>query len=411
MRRRLVVSTALIALATVLVLGIPLAFVEAHRERADANARLEREADTVAGAVDDRVERGQALEPAALRGLVRPGHEVAIRPPGSAPIVVGTPVKGRRISAGSGAAGPARVTASVSASEVDSEVRRRWILIALLSAAAVGAAVLLALLQARRLSRPLEQLARTSTLLGEGDFSARAGRSAIEEIDAVAVALDATAVRIAQLVGREREFTVNAAHQLRTPLTALRLRLDAIDAQQPAGLEQETAGALREVDRLQATIDDVLALARQGRAGDAQPLDLGALVRTHAARWRPLFDRAGRRLDVVDGTGATPAASRGAIGQALDVLVDNALRHGAGTVTIAVEGRDGRAVLSVSDEGAGVAPGSERIIFERGGSAAGGTGVGLHLARSLVEAENGRLRIARGAPSRFEIAFPSDRRD
>jgi len=64
--------------------------------------------------------------------------------------------------------------------------------------------------------------------------------------------------------------------------------------------------------------------------------------------------------------------------------------------------------ISVSDEGAGVAPGSERIIFERGGSAAGGTGVGLHLARSLVEAENGRLRVATGARSKFEIAFPSD---
>lgn len=406
MRWRLVLSTALIALATVLVLGIPLAFVEANRERADADARLEREADTVAAAVDDRVERGQPVDAAALRGLVHPHHEVVIRPPGASAIVLGTPIRGRQITAGSGAAGPARVTASVSASEVDAEVRRRWLLIGVLAAGAVSAAVLLSLMQARRLSRPLEQLALTSTLLGEGDFSARAGRSAIAEIDAVAVALDATAVRIAQLVGREREFTVNAAHQLRTPLTALRLRLEEIDSHRPAGLEQETARALHEVDRLQATVDDLLALAREGRAGDAQPLDLGALVRTHAVRWRPLFDRASRRLEIAGDDGATPVASRGAIGQALDVLVDNALRHGAGTVTVAIEDRDGRAVLSVCDEGAGVAPGSERVIFERGGSVAGGTGVGLHLARSLVEAENGRLRIAKAQPSRFEIVFP-----
>src|SRR5690349_5593316 len=381
MRRRLVLSTALIALATVLVLGVPLAFVEANRERADADARLEREADAVAAAVDDLVERGQPIHAASLRRLVHPGHEVVIRPPGVRAIVLGTRLEGRRIAAASGAAGPARVTASVSAGEVDAEVRRRWLLIALLAAAAVGAAELLALVQARRLSRPLEQLARTSTLLGEGDFSARAGRSAIEEIDAVAVALDATAVRIAQLVGREREFTANAAHQLRTPLTALRLRLEEIESRQPAGLERETARALHEVDRLQATVDDVLALAREGRAGDAQPLDLGALIRTHAVRWRPLFHRAGRRLDLAAGNGAAPLASRGAIGQALDVLVDNALEHGAGTVTVAIEDRDGRAVLSVSDEGAGVAPGSERVIFDRGGSFAGGTGVGLHLAR------------------------------
>ncbi len=409
MRRRLVVSTALIALATVLLLGIPLAFVEANRERADAGARLEREADAVAAAVDDQVERGRpVVASSSLRELVRRGHEVVVRPSQGPVVVLGTPVKGRRISAGSGAAGPVRVTASVSASEVDAAVRRRWLLIALLAAGAVGAAVLLALVQARRLSRPLEQLALTSTLLGEGDFSARAGRSAIEEIDAVAVALDATAVRIAQLVGREREFTVNAAHQLRTPLTALRLRLEEIEAQRPPGLEQETARALHEVDRLQATVDDLLTLAREGRTGDARPLDLGALIRTHVTRWRPLFDRAGRRVVVADGHGVTPLASRGAIGQALDVLVDNALRHGGGTVRIAVESRDGRAVLSVSDEGPGVTPGSERMIFQRGGSAAGGTGIGLHLARSLVEAENARLRVATGRPSTFEIVFPSD---
>ena len=408
MRRRLVLSTALIALATVLVLGIPLAFVEANRERADAGARLEREADSVAAAVDDRVERGQPIDRGALQGLVHRGHEVVIRPPGARAVVLGTPVRGPRISAGSGAAGPARVIASVSAGEVDAEVRRRWLLITLLSAGAVAAAVLLALVQARRLSRPLEQLARTSTLLGEGDFSARAGRSSIEEIDAVALALDATAVRIAQLLGREREFTVNAAHQLRTPLTALRLRLEEIEAQKPAGLEREAARALHEVDRLQATVDDLLTLAREGRAGDARPLDLGALIRAHAARWQPLFDRAGRRLAIADGDGAMPPASRGAVGQALDVLVDNALRHGAGTVRIAVESRDGRAVLRVSDEGAGVTPGSERMIFQRGGSAAGGTGVGLHLARSLLEAENARLRVASGRPSTFEIVFPSD---
>jgi signal transduction histidine kinase len=296
----------------------------------------------------------------------------------------------------------------VAAGEVDAEVRHRWLLIGLLAAGAVGAAVLLALVQARRLSRPLEQLARTSTLLGEGDFSARAGRSEIEEIDAVAVALDATAVRIAQLVGREREFTVNAAHQLRTPLTALRLRLEEIETRQPPGLEQETARALHEVDRLQATVDDLLALAREGRAGDARPLDLGTLVRAHAVRWRPLFQRAGRRLELSDRDSATPVASRGAIGQALDVLVDNALQHGTGTVTVATESRDGRAVLAVSDEGAGIAPGSERVVFERGGSGAGGTGVGLHLARALVEAENGRLRVATGRPSRFEIVFPRE---
>jgi len=121
-----------------------------------------------------------------------------------------------------------------------------------------------------------------------------------------------------------------------------------------------------------------------------------------------LFDRAGRRLQLVGGDGARPLASRGAVGQALDVLVDNALQHGRGTVTIEIARRDGRTVLSVSDEGPGVAAGSERLVFQRGGSAAGGTGIGLHLARSLVEAENARLRVAKGHPATFEILFAGE---
>jgi signal transduction histidine kinase len=77
-------------------------------------------------------------------------------------------------------------------------------------------------------------------------------------------------------------------------------------------------------------------------------------------------------------------------------------------VSIAVEQRNGRAVLSVADEGDGVPPGAEAHVFERGGSAAGGTGVGLHLARALIEAEGGRLRLDRRRRSRFEIALPGE---
>jgi signal transduction histidine kinase len=408
-RRRLLASTVLVALAAVLVLGIPLAFVEAHRERADAEAQLEREADGVAAAVEDRIEAHRPLDTAALRRRLPPAHAALIAPAGRPVVRVGPPVRGERISATSALGGAARVTAIAPAAEVDARVHRRWVVIALLSAGGIVAAVLLGLFQARRLSEPLEDLVRASALLGAGDFSARAGRSSIREIDAVAVVLDATAVRIARLIGREREFAANAAHQLRTPLTGLRLRLEEIETRSGEDAVREEAGrALHEVDRLQATITDLLAVAGDGRAGGAGRLELAALVEAHARRWRPLYARAGRELRVQPSAECHATASPGAIGQALDVLVENALRHGAGPVTVAVGERDGRPVISVDDEGPGVAPGSERSVFERGESADGGTGVGLHLARMLVEAEHGRLRIAPGRPARFEIALPSD---
>ncbi|HEX4691921.1 MAG TPA: HAMP domain-containing sensor histidine kinase [Solirubrobacteraceae bacterium] len=407
MRRRLLATNAMIALAAVLVLGLPLAIVEAHRERADAETQLEREADAVAAAVDDRIEAGRPLDVAALRVRIRPGHEVTIRPRRGAIVRVGGPIRGDRITVGSGAADSARVTASAPSSEVTARVERRWALIGLLSLAGITAAVALGALQGRRLARPLERLARTSTRLGEGDFSTRAERSAIPEIDAVAAALDSTAIRIARLLGREREFAANAAHQLRTPLTALRLRLEEIEALGGADVAAETAPALHEVDRLQATIADLLAHAENGRAGDAGPLDVAELVRAHAERWRPLYARAGRPLAVEAAAGASAGASAGAVGQAVDVLIENALQHGGGAVTVSVEDRDGRAVIAVADEGDGVPAGAERAIFERGGSPAGGTGVGLHLARALVEADGGRLRLVRPRPARFEIALRS----
>jgi signal transduction histidine kinase len=409
-RRRLLTSTTLIALASVLVLGLPLAFVEAHRERTDLTSRLEREADAVSAAVDDRLEAHRPLDAAGLDRLVRPGHEVTVVPSDGQPMArAGARVHGPAISVVSGVPGVARVTARAPESELEAQVNQRWLLIGLLSAAGILAAVALGAVQGRRLALPLEDLARTSKQIGDGDFSARSERSPVAEIDAVAVALDATAVRIAHLMAREREFTANAAHQLRTPLTALRLRLEEIETLAPPGAEPETAGALREVDRLEATIDDLLEMARHGRAGEARPLDLPALVRGHAVRWRPLLARAGRALVLELDDAVRPVASRGGVGQALDVLVDNALSHGGGTVTISVAQHDGRTVLAVDDEGHGIESGAERRVFDRGATnGGGGSGLGLHLARSLVEAEGGRLRLARRRPPRFEIALPED---
>jgi signal transduction histidine kinase len=402
-RTRLLVSTVGIALAAILVLGVPLGIVQAKRERSSATSRLEREADAVAAAADDRLEAHRPLDLVRLGRYVRKGHGVTIDVPGQTTILVGARVKDPALRVPSGASQRARVVASAPLSELSERQRHVWLVVAALSAAGILAAVLLALVQGRRLARPLERLARTSSRLGTGDFSARAAHSRVPEIDAVAQALDASAVRIARLIGREREFSANVSHQLRTPLTALRLRLEELAMlPDPELLGEEIERALEQTDRMERTISELLAASR-GAGRDVRELALGDLVREHAAAWRQIFAKAGRRLTVAAPDGITALASAGAVGQALDVLLENALRHGAGAVVVELEELPAEARISVSDQGPGIPDSVRGEIFERGSSLAGGTGVGLSLARALVEADGGRLVLASPWPARFEI--------
>jgi signal transduction histidine kinase len=403
MRARLLASTVGIALAAILVLGVPLGIVQAKRERSTATSRLEREADAVAAAVDDRLEAHRPIDTGLLEHYVRSGHGVTISVPGLPVTVVGTRVTGDALRVPSGASQKARVVAAAPMSELSERQRHVWLVVVALALAGIAAAVLLALVQGRRLARPLERQARTSSRLGTGDFSARAAHSRVPEIDAVAQALDASAVRIARLIGREREFSANVSHQLRTPLTALRLRLEELATlRHPDELHEELERALEQTDRMERTISELLAASR-GAGRDVRELALDELVRDHAAGWRQIFAKAGRRLTVTAPDQVTAVASAGAVGQALDVLLDNALRHGEGTVAVALEELPDEARLSVRDAGPGIPEDARAAIFERGSSLAGGTGVGLALARALVEADGGRLVLAVPRPPLFEI--------
>ena len=290
---------------------------------------------------------------------------------------------------------------------VEQQAAVTWAAMGALAALAVIATWLVGRLQARRLAHPLEDLAAGARRLGEGDFSVRVGRGGIPEIDAVASALDGTAARLDDLLARERAFSADASHQLRTPLAGVRLRLEAALERPDGDLRSAIGESLVDVDRLEATIEELLTLARGEGAEQAEPLDLVALLDELSAEWGGRLALQGRDLDLVIDRGAPMArASAAAVRQVLAVLVDNAARHGSGTVVVRVREAADAVAIDVSDQGRGV-PEPERILFARRPATMHAHGIGLALARRLAEAENGRLTLTRPSPPVFTLLLPA----
>ncbi|MGK5111699.1 MULTISPECIES: histidine kinase dimerization/phospho-acceptor domain-containing protein [unclassified Geodermatophilus] len=281
-----------------------------------------------------------------------------------------------------------------------------WTGMAGLAAVAVTIAWLVGRRQASRLAQPLEDLEVSARRLGDGDFSVRSRTGGIAEIDSVGTALDATAARLDDLLARERAFSADASHQLRTPLAGLRLRLEAALEQPEQDPRPAIAACLADADRLEAIIEELLTLARAGQAGAVGPVDLGALLGELSPEWGARLALHGRDLEVrVDPDVPAPWASTAAVRQVLAVLLDNAATHGRGSVVVAVREAAGAVAVDVSDEGPGV-PGSGSTLFDRRVDRRDGHGIGLALARRLAEAERGRLVLTRPSPPVFTLLLP-----
>jgi signal transduction histidine kinase len=282
-----------------------------------------------------------------------------------------------------------------------------WLGMLGLGGLAIGMVWLVARRQARRLARPLEELSEAARRLGQGDFSVRTIPAAIPEIDSVGSALNSTAGRLDAMLARERSFSADASHQLRTPLTGLRLRLEAALEHPGQDLRQAITDGIAAADRLEQTIEELLALARDTRSSNATPLDLPVLLDEIEAGWHDRLAAQDRALHVaVDPLAPVSLASTAAVRQVLTVLLDNAATHGSGTVSVAVRNAADALAIDVSDEGTGItAP--EPELFTRRSRLADGHGIGLALARSLAEAEGGRLRLTRPAPPTFTLLVPA----
>jgi signal transduction histidine kinase len=300
--------------------------------------------------------------------------------------------------------GAVRVVAPGSA--VLRRVAPAWGAMAGLGLLAVGAAWLVGRRQARRLALPLEDLAVAARRLGDGDFSVRTRQGGIEEIDSVGRALDSTAGRLDELLARERAFSADASHQLRTPLAGLRLRLEAALERPDEDPRPAIAASLVDADRLEATIQELLTLARERSRAAAEPVDVGALIGELSPEWRGRLALQGRDLSVRTEPGTPdPCASPAAVRQVLAVLVDNAMTHGKGTVSVRVRETTGAVAIDVADEGTGIHE-PAHLAFARRDDHRGGHGIGLALARRLAEAEHGRLELTRASPPVFTLLLP-----
>jgi signal transduction histidine kinase len=299
------------------------------------------------------------------------------------------------------------VRAASPIADVYQQVALVWLAMFGLGGLAIGMVWLVARRQARRLARPLEELSEAARRLGQGDFSVRTTPAAIPEIDSVGSALNSTAGRLDAMLARERSFSADASHQLRTPLTGLRLRLEAALEHPGQDLRQAITDGIAAADRLEQTIEELLALARDTRSSNATPLDLPVLLDEIEAGWHDRLAAQDRALHVaVDPLAPVSLASTAAVRQVLTVLLDNAATHGAGTVSVAVRNAADALAIDVSDEGTGITA-AEPELFTRRSRLADGHGIGLALARSLAEAEGGRLRLTRPAPPTFTLLVPA----
>jgi signal transduction histidine kinase len=281
-----------------------------------------------------------------------------------------------------------------------------------LGVAAVVGSRLVARRLAVRLSAPLEVLAEDATRLGEGDFTvsepAPDGRRApVPEIAAVHRSLAVTATRLDALLTRERAFSAEASHQLRTPLAGLRLRLEEAASLPPGSPPAAAAldGALEAADRLDRTVGELLRLAREPAGARREELDVDELVDRVVAEARADGVPEGRSIAARAEDGDLHArASAAAVRQILAVLVENALVHGAGQVTLTARDAAPAVAVDVADEGT-LALDEATLFTSRAGDREG-HGIGLALARRLAEAQGGRLRLRSSTPTTVTLLLP-----
>ncbi len=449
MTRRLLATYLLLTLVVLIALEVPLALGYRNHQMDQLKSGIERDAFVLSSYLSDSLSGGTPVDLAAVVAnytATTDGRVVIVNSTGdvladSEPAVAGQrnflsrpeidDALDRQISAGTrysttlgtglvyvavpisiGDQVLGAIRVSYSTDQVEAKVRRYWLvllgagLVTLLLAAGLG------VLLARWVTRPIAKLRDAATRIGDGDLSARADLDrGPPEIKDLAAAFNATAVRLEELVTAQEQFVADASHQLRTPLTALRLRLEMVELDSTDANRDDIDGARNEVQRMSRLVDGLLALARAERTQGARPgrLELDEALAERAAAWQPLATE--RDISIVaNGGGLKGRCTSDMLSQVLDNLIANALEVAPAdsVLTLQANTEDSSSgsivAVHVIDQGPGLSDEQRERAFDRfwratnEGGELGGTGLGLAIVQKLVESEGGRaeLRAADG---------------
>ena len=426
MARRIAATVLALITALLAIVAVPLGLLTAAQDRTDFQDETADGARTLANVAEERLgdgNHGPALA-RSIRSLETRGDRVTVYNAAGRVIAgsSGPPVAAGQLTArprttvrsyplgdrlvvlvpvvpdsGSGTLGT--VALSRSEAPYGHRVTVLWTLIAAVSAAGLLAGVVIAIGLARWASRPITSLAQAAHQLGGGALDTRAQvRSGPPEVRRLAATFNTMAARLESLVHGHRALMADVSHQVRTPLAALRLRLDLLAQDSDEATAAELAGAQEEIARLARLVNGLLAVARAENVTSAPgPVAADAVVRDRAAAWRPAAEERGVTLTTAAAAPVSALACEGHLEQILDNLIANALdaMEAGGSILVGAAEDSGRAAITVADDGHGMSGAQQRAAFRRFASGTpGGTGLGLAIVSRLVAANGGSAAMS-----------------
>ena len=408
MRERAVRIIVSVVAVVSLIMGVPGAVFASVLVWNNDQRALDTQGQAVLHAIERRISSDEPVTPQLLDSLVADpgsGSPVAyrVKVPGHALMV--NQVRPSQPAMTTTVSSPAGISVQLTAS--GSRAVKRIAVTCAVFAAGMAVSMLTGWAMGRRLSRrlsaPLIYLAAQAEQIGSGQVRARVESSGIEEIDLVSEELARTGERMAGRLAAERQFAADASHQLRTPLTALSMRIEEIElVSSQEEVRAEARSCLEQVERMTRVVTDLLdANARSN--GQTEAIHILEVFNTAREEWEDRFESEGRPLVFLDEAEMPVLAEAGKLGQVLATLIENSLRYGAGTTTVRTSTRG--IVIEGSDEGEGVPDEIAPNVFEKGVSGHGSTGIGLALARDLAQAMGGRLELAQNQPPVFTVSL------